>query len=238
MGLRQKLKRVFRIGAKDEAIQSDLKRSKALESASNIKAKSISKTPVEPAEPSQSLEIQKDSLQLGIAAGYTGKFIREIERSLGRIESHMVSKDWFASKFDDHSHELIEVLSSIKAQLQDHDNNMSERFKALESASNRIQSIATKAPTPIKQQLMKEVETIEAALPLSSKMKKLVSIVKESGKLSYDELCTKLNLSRSSLRGLLANTMKRTNEIERFSVGGKGWVRYKHPKTTQIPDFP
>lgn len=238
MGLKQKLKRIFRIGAKDEALQSDLKRFKALESASNFKAERTSKTPVESAEPSRPLEIQKDSLQLGIAAGYTGKFIREIERSLGRIESHMVSKDWFASKFEDRSPELVDILSSIKTLIQEHDNNMSERFKALQSASNRIQSIATKAPKPIKRKLMKEVETIQATLPLTSKMKKLVSVVRESGKLSYDELCTKLNISRSSLRGLLANTMKRTNEIERFSVGGKGWVRYKHPKTTQIPNFP
>ncbi len=238
MGLKQKLKRIFRIGAKDEALQSDLKRSKALESAADLEDKYPYQTPTEPTELSRPLEIQKDSLQLGIAAGYTGKFIREIERSLGRIETHMVSKDWFSSKFEDRSPELIELLSNIKTLIQEHDNTVSKRFKALESASNRIQSIATKAPKPIRQKLMKEVETIEAALPLTSKMRKLVSVVKDSGKLSYDELCTKLNVSRSSLRGLLANTMKRTNEIERFSVDGKGWVRYKHPKTTQIPDFP
>ena len=43
MGLKQKLKRVFRIGAKDEALQSDLKRSKALESASNAEVQPTSK---------------------------------------------------------------------------------------------------------------------------------------------------------------------------------------------------
>jgi hypothetical protein len=223
MGLRQKLKQIFGIGAKDEALQSDLKRFKALESASNL----TSEAPAESAELSRPLELQKDSLQLGIAAGYTGKFIREIERSLGRIESQMVSKDWFTSSFEDRTPELIEILDNIKTVVQEHDINVSQRFKALESALNRIQSIAAKSPEPIKQELMKEVEIISSTLPLTSKMKELVSSVKETGKLSYDELCTKLNITRSSLRGLLANTMKRTNEIERFSVGGKGWVRYK-----------
>jgi type I site-specific restriction endonuclease len=223
MGLRQKLKQIFGIGAKDKALQSDLKRFKALESASNL----IPEDSSESAEVSRPLELQKDSLQLGIAAGYTGKFIREIERSLGRIESQMVSKDWFTSSFEDRTPELIEVLDNIKTVIHEHDSNVSQRFKALESALNRIQSIAAKSPEPIKQELMKEVEIISSTLPLTSKMKELVSAVKETGKLSYDDLCTKLNITRSSLRGLLANTMKRTNEIERFSVGGKGWVRYK-----------
>ena len=65
-------------------------------------------------------------------------------------------------------------------------------------------------------------------------MDKLIEIVKNKGNLSYDELADDLNITRSALRGLLSNTLKRTSEIERFSKSGKGWVRYKHPKTTQI----
>src|SRR3989304_3600184 len=37
-------------------------------------------------ENKQEMSVQKDSFKLGLAAGYTGKSIVEIERALGRIE--------------------------------------------------------------------------------------------------------------------------------------------------------
>jgi hypothetical protein len=58
-------------------------------------------------------------------------------------------------------------------------------------------------------------------------MEELVSLVKSSKEISYDELAAKLNITISALRGLLSTTAQRTNKIERFMVDGKGWVRFK-----------
>jgi predicted ArsR family transcriptional regulator len=54
----------------------------------------------------------------------------------------------------------------------------------------------------------------------------LISIAKEQGEISYTDLANKLNITEDALRGLLANTMKRTNKIERFAKDGRGWVRF------------
>lgn len=265
MGFWAKLKQIFKRTKKEEALQSaskrfdiDLKRSnhrfKALESASNsadysekydeYPDKDVSElTKLSQPEPStkklsEPIELQKESLRLGVAAGYTGKAIKEIEASLARIEAQMTSKDWFISNFGGQSTKLIEILTDIKTSLEKHDSNALKRFESIESALNRMVSTAKAAPEPIRKELVAEIESIRASLPLTPKMKRLIAVVKESGRMSYDDLASRLGVSRSSLRGLLSNTMKRTDEIERFSVSGKGWVHYKYPKTTQIPDFP
>jgi hypothetical protein len=242
---------------KEEAIQSALKRSdtdlkrsnnrfKALESAANLPTDSEKREildeyyadegSAELTELSQPVELQKESLQLGVAAGYTGRAIREIESSLNRIERGMASREWIQSNLGDNS-KIIGLLAEIKDVLEKHDSNALKRFEAIEIALNRMILTAEGAPEPLKKELITEIESIRATLPLTPKMKRLVAVVKDSGKISYDDLASQLNITRSSLRGLLANTMKRTTEIERFSVGGKGWVRYKHPKTTQIDTF-
>ena len=44
-------------------------------------------------------EIEKDSLQLGFAAGYTGRSIHDIHKSLERIETMMPSREWILFHF-------------------------------------------------------------------------------------------------------------------------------------------
>lgn len=188
-------------------------------------------------EDKESLELQKESLQLGVAAGYTGKSLREIESSLNRIESNMTSRDWFLSNFGDKSSKNVELLLEIKKKLENHDASALDRLSAIESALNRMYSVANNAPGPVKDELIKEIGNIESNLPPTPKMKELVDVVKDKTKVSYDDLADNLDITRSSLRGLLSNTIKRTNRIERFSIDGRGWVRYKHPKTTQIDDL-
>jgi len=260
MGIFTKLKQIFTRTKKEEAIQSDSnrfksdskrfnKRFKALESDSNFATYDkkfdkkyqdeghleISQPPLDQEQKlSEPIELQKESLQLGVAAGYTGRYIKEIEASLNRIETQMVSKDWFSSKFGDQSTKTLETLKDIKNVLERHDSSALKRFEAIENALIRMNSVAKDVPEPIKQKLINEIESIKSNLPLTHKMSRLVEVVKESGKISYDELASRLGISRSALRGLLSNTMKRTNEIERYSVDNKGWVRYKYPKTTQI----
>lgn len=264
MGFFDKIRKIFKKTEKSEAIQSDSKRFntdskrfKALESASNFaiheekhddkdtdyyvnegsqEFTELSPLPVEKPKLSDPVELQKESLQLGVAAGYTGKAIREIESSLNRIERGMVSRDWFLSNFSDQSR-IRELLSEIKNIIEKHESNASKRFESIEIALNRMALAARGAPEPLRQEIVAGIESIRASLPLSPKMRQLVDVAKKSGRISYEELAARLYISRSALRGLLSNTMKRTAEIERFSVGNKGWVRYKHPKTTQIDTF-
>jgi hypothetical protein len=173
------------------------------------------------------MSVQKDSFQLGLAAGYTGKSIKEIERSLGRIESQMVTKDWFKNEFEDHTPELVDNIDTVKNLLEKHDSEVQNRFKAIQSALERAKTVATAAPAPIREDLLREIETIRNQIPLSGKMKELVSVVKAMRQMSYGDLATRLGITTSALRGLLSNTMKRTNEIERYRQGSSGWVKYR-----------
>lgn len=254
MGFFDKIKKIFRKSDEESAIQSALKRSdtdlkrsnnrfKALESASDSPIYSEKEKEYRADEASsgftklsQPVELQKESLQLGVAAGYTGRAIKEIESSLNRIESGMVSRDWFVSNFGDQA-KIAGLLTEIKVLLENHDSNASKRFEAIEIALNRMILTTRDAPEPLKKELITEIEAIRANMPLTPKMKQLLATVRDARKISYDDLAARLNITRSALRGLLANTMRRTIEIERFSVNGKGWVRYRYPKTTQIDNF-
>ncbi len=255
MGIFDKFKQIFKkkpaIESASKRFNSDLKRSnnrfKALESDANLtdfdeKQSKIGENHhenqgiMESTNLSQPVELQKESLQLGVAAGYTGRAIREIESSLDRIERRMASREWITSVFGDQS-KTPQMLTEIKESLEKHDSNASKRFETIEIALNRMILSAKDAPEPLKRELIAEIESIKANLPLSPKMRRLVISVKDAGRISYDDLAIRLDITRSSLRGLLANTMRRTTDIERFSVSGKGWVRYRHPKTTQITNF-
>ena len=180
-----------------------------------------------PKMPSESTEIQRESYHLGLAAGYTGKSLREIENSLQRIETMMVTKDWFLNQFPDYTSELVTVF-------KEHENNEQRRFEAIIESINRISNVAKAAPEPIRSELMAEITSLEQKLPLTPKMEQLLGIVKESKQVSYEELASKLGIELSALRGLLTLMSKRTNEIERFKVNGQGWVRYKALRSARI----
>jgi hypothetical protein len=129
------------------------------------------------------------------------------------------------------------MLSDIKVKLDEHDLNALNRLNDIEKSLKRIISVSGDVPEPVRKEILAEVEAIKSNLTLTPKMRRLVSIVRDSGHISYADLASKLGISRSALRGLLSNTMKRSRDIHRYSVNGKGWVKYKHPKTTQIEDF-
>ncbi len=208
-----------------KALQSDAKalqdRFKALQSASE----SIEKSEVyEPMKPKDSIELQRDSLQLGIAAGYTGRTLREIESSLHRIESQMTSKEWFLSNFAD----SLNSIQEIKELLRSHDENINKKLEIIQNSIDSIKKTAEIAPSPIKEEILTEVEKIERQLPLTPRMKEVLAIVKSAGEISYKDLAQRLGWKNTSgLRGLLTNMVKRTDEIERFEKNGQGWVRYK-----------
>lgn len=171
--------------------------------------------------------LEKDSFQLGLAAGYTGKSIKEIEHSLNRIENQMVTREWFKTEFQDDTPRLVQMMESIRNILEHHDSGTAKRFEAIQSLLERMQGTALKAPEPIKTELLREIEVVKSHIPLSPKMAELVATVRTEGEMSYSTLSYKLGITTSALRGLLSNTLKRTDNIERFKRDGKGWVRYK-----------
>ena len=164
-------------------------------------------------------ELEKDSFHLGLAAGYTGRSIKGIESALNRIELQMVSKDWFKTEFEDNTPELIGIM-------KEHDDKMEKHFEIIENTLQSMRGIASTAPEPFKTELTKRIEVVEKQIPLSPKMQQLVSVVRRSGEMSYDDLAQQLGITVSALRGLISNTMRRTNTVERFSHTGKGWIKY------------
>jgi DNA-binding CsgD family transcriptional regulator len=217
VGFWRKIKQILRIRGKNESLQSD---ATALQSASNIDLNRFKALQSEEGIlPQESLELQKDSLQLGVAAGYTAHFIKRIESSLDRIESQMLTKDWFDHKFDEKIPEFANLMKI-------HEENDQKRFEIIQNILIDLKNTVKKTPEPIRSELTGKIEKIEAQLPLTNKMKELLEMVKEAKEISYEELASKLGISVSALRGLLSNMLKRTTEIERFEKYNKGWVRY------------
>ena len=223
MPIKDLFSRIFGKKRQVEALQIDSSASidsKAIQKRSESLENDIMPEGETPISEPTSIELQKDSLQLGLAAGYTGRSLRGIESSLIRIESQIPSKDWFLAIFEGRIQELINLFRI-------HDENEHKRFESMQSILISLQRSAEKAPEPLKSELMYHVRAIESQLPLTPKMKELLEFVRQAGEISYDELHIKLNITVPALRGLLANMTKRTSQIERFEKDGKGWVKYK-----------
>lgn len=179
--------------------------------------------------PEDSIELEKESLHLGLAAGYTGRSIHDINSSLSRIENLMPSKDWLVIQLDEH--------------FRNHESNEQRRFEAVVNALNSMHSISLEAPEPIKTQLLDKITDAETSLGLSNRMKELVQLVRHYGEVNYFELAQKMDLTESGLRSLLAMTIRRTSEIEKFDKDNRKWLRYKQTSSsstqsrTQAPDL-
>lgn len=217
MGIFDFLLRIFGKKAQSEALQSDVKalseRFKAMQERSftQEQAESQSITPT--------IELEKDSLQLGMAAGYTGRSLKAIESSLVRIESQMTTKDWFDLQFGQNIKELIDVL-------RQHEDKEQLRFEAIQNSLNSLRALAKLTPQPIKTQLYEQIQDLESQLPLTQRMREIIEITKQAREISYEDLAKKLNLGISGLRGLLSIMVKRTNDVKRFEKDGKGWLRF------------
>lgn len=176
--------------------KSDSNRFKAIES--DLKRKFEEQpTPIETSQETQQLTLDRDSVQLGVAAGYTGRSIKSMEASLDRIESQMVSKDWFSIKLEEERKFTQQLFDGLSKKLE------------------FIQQMFFQGPG-----------RAYGEERLSSKMAELISTVKEANEISYEDLAGRLNIQVPALRGLLSNILKRSDMIERFSIGNRGWVRY------------
>ena len=229
MGFFQRLKKLLRhksLIQSEESITQSTIQSSINHSINDSITQSISEK--ESLKP-QLIELQKDSLQLGVAAGYTSKFIKDIDSSLNRIESQMVTKEWFTSQFEDRTPELIELL-------KEHEEKQEKRFETIQSLIQSLQKTAKKAPEPIRTELFEQIKAVEAQLPLTDKMKRLVNVVKEAGQITYADLAIRLGITENALRGLLSNTVRRTDKIQRFKRNGKGWVRFADSINDSIND--
>jgi len=199
MGLINWVKKIFR---RHEALQSDAEaleyRFKSLENQSLQSATELNKSET-------SLQVEKDSLQLGIAAGFTGRALRDIESSLARIEAQMITKDWFSIQVKD---------------------DLERRLEAIQTMLNEIKSLALKYPEPIRTDVFDKITLIEEKMPLTPKMQIILDILTEVKELSYKDLSERLKISVSALRGLLSTMVRRTKNIERLDKNGSGWVRY------------
>jgi hypothetical protein len=193
----------------EQAIESDLERFESPQSAS---------------ERSEALQIDRGSLQLGFAAGYTGRSLRNIEDSLIRIESLMPTKDWLENQATEMTSKLLTQLSEM---LKSHEEASARRSEAIMSALNRLESLASRVPQPLKAQILREVEEIKEKVELTPTMEKVLSVIKEKGEISYKDLAQILGYkSESTIRGLLSEMCKRTTNLERFMRNGRGWVKY------------
>lgn len=199
MGLLDRLKQFLRF----KSITNQSNQSLNIEPSPIIETSDIS-------QDATSLTIEKDSLQLGIAAGYTGRSIRDIETSLNRIETNMVTKDWFAIKLEE----------AMKEYEKKHENRLFTLENALNSLLKFFESL------PLRNRVETTLKSLEATR-LTNKMKDLINVVKSTGELSYSDLAIRLNISQDALRGLLSLVSRRTLEIERFERENKGWVRYR-----------
>jgi len=164
--------------------------------------------------------MHKDSFEIGLAAGYTGKSIKEIEASLGRLETQIVTKDWFSNTFEDKTPEMIETLKR-------HEENDQKRFEILLNLLKSPQTTAMETAETIKTSIF-AARTLESRSQPTPKMLELMRIVKETGEISYRDLAQKLLIGEDALRGLLSNTIRRSRVIERFERDNKGWVRYRY----------
>jgi hypothetical protein len=202
---------------KTESITQSLNHSINHSLAQSQLSEPTSETQIPPiqSELTSPVELQRESLQLGIAAGYTGKTLREIESSLSRIETFMVSKDWMTSKLD-----------SMAAT---HESNEQHRFETLVSIINSLHEVARSSPPPIQTRIIEITKRLEEHGKITPRMQQLIDLVKELKEISYTDLAIQLGLrTEDGLRGLLSLVCRHYPNIQRFEKepGRRKWVKY------------
>jgi uncharacterized phage infection (PIP) family protein YhgE len=218
MGLLQSIFKLFR---RKEALQLESERVESLDKARS----SI------PTSDEKVLQIDKEALQLGVAAGYASRSLKNIEDSLFRIESLIVTKELFKTELQEINSQMIQTLQalqSIKQLMEEHEAKEQSRFEKIIEALTKLESAAYKTPEPIRKEILTQIEKIEAELPLTERMSKILSILKERKEISFRELAQLLGYKHvSTVRGLISLMKRRMNQIETFRMNREGWVRLR-----------
>ncbi len=153
------------------------------------------------------VELHKESLKLGLAAGYTGRSIHDINESLNRIETLLPTKDW--------------LLIQLEKHFSQHEENEQKRIDIVLKALESIYKLSLNIPEPARSEIQAEVENVKTKLTTSIRMNELIELVKQHGEISYLDGSTKLGLSSSGFRSLVSDTKKRTSEIVTIDHGDK-----------------
>lgn len=110
MSLWGKISAVFRKRSAVEAQASQVQARTALTPEAEVQTL----PPTYPEVPPPTAEIERDSYYLGLAAGYTGKAIKDLESSVVRIESQMATKDWVTIKLQEQAQFIENQFEDIK----------------------------------------------------------------------------------------------------------------------------
>lgn len=165
-------------------------------------------------------DLEKESLQLGFAAGYTGRSIHDINAALNRIETILPSKDWL----------LIQLEELLRRQEEGEQRRLGIVLEALTS----LRSLSSKAPEPLKGQLLDTISIVESKFEPTRRMKELIQLVKLTGQASFKDLATKMDLTGSGFRSLVMMTLPRTNELEKFTVGKEKWLKHRSSSVSDV----
>jgi len=172
------------------------------------------------------ISIDKESLKVGMAAGYISRSLISIEDGIERIEISMPSKEWITMNILPKIEQVQQAIYNIREILMDHERNEEKRFEVLLEAINKLKTIAPSLPEPIKTEILSTAASLKSAA-LTPKMQQILDILKERREISYQELAEKLGITTDGLRGILSRMVKVCDEVERFEKDGKGWIRIK-----------
>ena len=172
------------------------------------------------------ISIDKESLKVGMAAGYISRSLISIEDGIERIEISMPSKEWITMNILPKIEQVQQSIYNIREILMDHERNEEKRFEVLLEAINKLKTMAPSLPEPIKTEILSTAASLKS-VALTPKMRQILDILKERREISYQELAEKLGITTDGLRGILSRMVKVCDEIERFEKDGKGWIRIK-----------
>jgi hypothetical protein len=177
-------------------------------------------------EEKPTISIDKESLKVGMAAGYISRSLISIEDGIERIENSIPSKEWITMNILPKIEQVQQAIYNIREILMDHERNEEKRFEVLLEAINKLKTMAPSLPEPLKTEILSTVASLKSAT-LTPKMQQILDILKKRREISYQELAEKLGITTDGLRGILSRMVKVCDEIERFEKDGKGWIRIK-----------
>ena len=177
-------------------------------------------------EEKPTISIDKESLKVGMAAGYISRSLISIEDGIERIENSIPSKEWITMNLVPKIEQVQQAIINIREILMDHERNEEKRFEVLLEAINKLKTMAPSLPEPIKTEILSTAASLKSAA-LTPKMQQILDILKERREISYQELAERLGITTDGLRGILSRMVKVCDEIERFEKDGKGWIRIK-----------
>lgn len=218
-----------------DSVRIDTTRSESIDTASRLDESLRNKSFISKAdEDKNQITLERDSLQVGMVAGYISRSLVDIEDSIRRIEALAPTKDWITINIVPKIESLSLTLSQLKEIISKHELDEEKRFWILLEAIQTLRKIEPSVPENIRRNISSTAESLKK-VALSPKMNEILQIVRKEKEISYTQLSQRLQISVDSLRGMISKMVKIVDEIERFEKDGKGWVRIKSPYNDTKP---